>query len=151
MVEVEGQRSAPLTVPVQSTAPGVFSVDFSGTGPSVAFNDVNGSVTLNSSSNPVPAGAALEIYATGEGQTMPAGQDGLPSSSVVPTPLAPVTVSIGGVPQPDILYAGAIPGEPPGVLQVNIVVANGTPSGVQPLIVTVGGVNSQPGMTVAVQ
>jgi uncharacterized protein (TIGR03437 family) len=150
-MEVEGQRSMPLTVAVQPTVPGIFSVNFSGTGPSVAFNDVNGNVTLNSSSNPVPAGAALEIYATGEGQTVPAGQEGLFSSSVIPKPAASVAVSIGGVPQPNILYAGAIPGEPPGVLQVNIVVAKGTPSGVQPLVVQVGGVNSPPGMTVAVQ
>jgi uncharacterized protein (TIGR03437 family) len=151
VMEVEGQRSAPLTVPVQPTAPGIFSINFSGTGPSVVFNDVNGAVTLNSSSNPVPTGAALEIYATGEGQTNPPGHDGLFSTTVVPKPMAPVAVSIGGVPQTNILYAGAIPGEPPGVLQVNIIVAEDTPSGVQPLVVQVGGVSSQQGMTVAVK
>jgi uncharacterized protein (TIGR03437 family) len=151
VMEVEGQRSAPLTVPVQPTAPGVFSINFSGTGPSVAFNDVNGVTTLNSTDHPVPVGAALEIFATGEGQTTPPGQDGVFSTTPVPKPTAPVAVSIGGVPQTNILYAGAIPGEPPGVLQVNIVVGKGTPSGIQPLVVQVGGVNSEPGMTVVVK
>jgi uncharacterized protein (TIGR03437 family) len=151
VVEVEGQRSTPLAVPVQATAPGIFSVNFSGTGPSVAFNAVNGVISLNAANNPVPVGSALVIYATGEGQTAPPGQDGLFSSTTIPKPVAPVSVTIGGVPQTNILYAGAIPGEPPGVLQVNIVVADGTPSGVQPLMLQVGTVNSQSGMTVVVK
>ena len=151
VVEVEGQRSAPLTVAVAPTAPGVFSVNFSGTGAAVAFNYVNGQSTLNSSSNPIPKGSTMVIYATGEGQTEPAGQDGLFSNSVVPKPLASVSVTIGGVAQTNIQYAGSIPGEAPGVLQVNFVVAADTPSGVQPVAITVGDTASQQNLTVAVK
>jgi uncharacterized protein (TIGR03437 family) len=150
VIEVEGHRSAPLPVAVAPTAPGVFSVDFSGAGQAVAFNYVNGP-SLNSAANPIPKGATMVIYATGEGQTMPAGQDGLFSISVVPKPIAPVSVSIGGVDQPNLQYVGGLPGEAPGVLQINVVVASNTPSGIQPLAIKIGDTSSQPNLSVAVQ
>ena len=139
VVEAEGQRSAPMTVPVQATSPGVFSLNYSGTGQVVADQYVNGLGTLNSSGNPVPAGTLVAIYVTGEGQTVPAGTDGLFSSTVVPKPVASVSVSVGGVPQTNINYAGEIPGDPGGIMQVNFFLAAGTPSGMQPVTVTVGG------------
>ncbi len=151
VVEVEGQRSAPITVQVQPTAPGLFSLNESGAGPAAADNYLTSHGTLNSSSNPAPIGAVMAIYATGEGQTDPPGQDGLSATSTVPKPVAHVSVTIGGVPQTKILYAGAIPGEVPGVLQVNFMVAEHTPHGVQPIVVTIGGASSQAGITVAIK
>ena len=151
VVEVEGQRSAPITVQVQPTAPGLFSLNESGAGPAAADNYLTSQGTLNSSANPAPIGAVMAIYATGEGQTDPPGQDGLFATITVPKPVAPVSVTIGGVPQTKILYAGAIPGEVPGVLQVNFVVAEHTPHGVQPIVVTIGGASSQAGITVAIK
>ena len=151
VVEVEGQRSAPMTVVVQATSPGVFSLNYSGTGQAVADQYINGQGTLNSSGNPLPAGTLVSIYVTGEGQTVPAGTDGLFSSTVVPKPVASVSVSVGGVPQTNINYAGEIPGDPGGVMQVNFFLAAGTPSGMQPVTVTVGGVASQSGLTLVVQ
>ncbi|HEX5431213.1 MAG TPA: SBBP repeat-containing protein [Bryobacteraceae bacterium] len=152
VVEVEGQRSAPTTVQVQPAAPGLFSLDYSGKGQAVAYEYAGQSApVLNSASNPAPVGSLLVIYATGEGQSDPPGQDGLIANAVVPKAAGQVSVTIGGVPQPDIRYAGAIPGEAPGILQVNLVVAPGTPSGIQPIVVSADGVSSQTGMTVAIQ
>ena len=48
-------------------------------------------------------------------------------------------------------YVGGIPGEPPGVLQVNVTVDPGTPVGNQPIVVKVGQASSQPNLTVAIQ
>jgi len=151
VVEVEGQRSAPLTIQVQPTAPGVFSLNYSGTGQAVADQYINGQGTLNSPANPVAAGTLVAIYVTGDGQSVPAGQDGLFANTVIPKPVAQVTVTIGGVPQPNIQYAGAIPGEPPGALQINFIVADGTPSGAQQVVVQVGGVSSQTGLNLYIQ
>ncbi len=150
-VEVAGQRSPALVVPVHSTSPGLFAAAQNGKGEAVAFQYINGQQSLNSPANPAPAGSVVVIYLTGEGQTNPAGQDGVFGGSPVPKPAAPVSLTIGGVPQTDIAYAGSIPGSPPGVLQVNFTVAAGTPSGVQPIFVQVGGVSSQDGMTIAIQ
>lgn len=151
VVEVEGQRSAAMTLPVQATSPGVFSLNYSGTGEVVAEQYVNGQGSLNSAGNPASVGMLVSIYVTGEGQTVPAGEDGLFSTTVVPKPVASVSVSVGGVPQTNINYAGEIPGDPGGIMQVNFFVAAGTPSGSQPVMVTVGGVTSQSGLNLYVQ
>jgi uncharacterized protein (TIGR03437 family) len=148
VVEVSGVRSAPFTVQVAPSAPGLFSVDFSGNGPAVVYNANN---TLNSSSNPASRGSIIQIFGTGEGQTNPAGEDGLFSIGLPPKPLLPVSVTIGDVPQTQFAYVGGVPGEPPGVLQVNVTIAAGTPKGNQPIVLQVGGANSQPNLTVAIQ
>jgi uncharacterized protein (TIGR03437 family) len=48
-------------------------------------------------------------------------------------------------------YAGPAPGEIAGLLQVNLEIPAGLATGPQPLVVTVGGVTSQSGLTVAVK
>ena len=54
--------------------------------------------------------AIFPLYATGEGQTFPAGVDGALAMSVYPKPLLNVTMSVGGVPVVPV-YAGAAPTE----------------------------------------
>ena len=61
----------------------------------------------------------------------------------------PVKATIGGV-SAEVVYSGPAPGEVNGVMQVNIGVPTGL-TGAQPLIITVGGVPSQAGVTVAVK
>jgi uncharacterized protein (TIGR03437 family) len=143
-------RSNTVTLPVVSSAPGIFSADASGKGPG-AILDVN--YNLVSASNPVSAGSAIQIFATGQGQTSPGGVDGLiePLSLPLPAPLLAAGVTIGGL-GADILYVGAAPGEVAGALQVNVVVPNGLASGPATLFLSFGGVdNSQAGITVAIK
>ncbi|PYT34845.1 MAG: hypothetical protein DMG58_03770 [Acidobacteria bacterium] len=45
------------------------------------------------------------LYATGEGLTHPAGSDGKLATAPFPTPVLPVTLTVGGYPA-QILFAG---------------------------------------------
>ena len=58
-------------------------------------------------------------------------------------------MTIGGV-AAEVRYAGGAPGQIAGVMQVNVVVPGGL-SGVVPVVITVGGVASQAGVTVVVR
>jgi len=146
-------RSNSMTLPVVSSAPGVFSADSSGKGYGaildVSYHAIN-------AGNPVSAGDYIQIFATGQGQTSPAGVDGLiePLFLPLPVPLLAVGVTIGGVPA-DVTYYGAAPGLVAGVLQVNARVPPGVASGAVPLFVSIGGINSQNssqlGITLAIQ
>jgi len=142
-------RSNAITLPVVSSSPGVFSANESGTGGG-AILDVN--YNLVTSSNPVSVGSAIQIFATGGGQTNPAGIDGLiePDSLPLPYPLGAPGVTIGGIPA-YVPYAGAAPGLVAGALQVNAIIPPGVPSGNALVIVSIGGNASQTGLTVAVQ
>ena len=143
-------RSNLLTFPVVFSAPGVFSDDASGQGEG-AILDENYQVV--SASNPVSGGTVIQIFATGQGQTSPAGVNGLiePLTLPLPAPLLTPAVTIGGV-QATLQYAGAAPGLVAGALQVNAYVPDGLPSGAAPLVVSFGGVGySQPGITVAIK
>ena len=140
-----GQTSAALTMGVTGSAPGLFTLDSSGQG---AILNQDGSV--NGSANPAARGSIVTLYATGAGQTNPAGIDGLLATSVLPAPLFPVSVKIGGQPA-QVLYAGAAPGLVAGVMQVNVVLPDGTSSGMVPVILQVGAASSQPGVTVSIQ
>ncbi len=63
----------------------------------------------------------------------------------------PVTVTIGGVPA-GVLYAGAAPTETSGLQQINVLVpASVQPGPNTPIVLTVDNVNTQPGITVAIQ
>jgi uncharacterized protein (TIGR03437 family) len=50
-----------------------------------------------------------------------------------------------------VSFAGAAPGLIDGVLQINAIVPTSISAGTQPILVTVGGVTSQNGVTVPVQ
>jgi trimeric autotransporter adhesin len=62
----------------------------------------------------------------------------------------PVSVEIGGM-QAEVLFAGAAPELVNGVMQINVRIPEGAPSGNVPVVVTVGSVSSQAGVTVAVR
>jgi uncharacterized protein (TIGR03437 family) len=138
--------SAPLPVALAATAPGIFTSDGSGAGQAAAVNQ-DGST--NGPGNPAAAGSVITFFATGEGQTTPAGVDGKIGAAPLPRPLAQVQVTIGGMPA-DVRFAGGQQGVIAGVMQVNAVVPAGL-SGSVPLVISVGGVSSQPAVTVTVQ
>jgi uncharacterized protein (TIGR03437 family) len=80
--------------------------------------------TLNSPSNPAGAGSVVVLYATGGGQTDPAGTDGSFAMAPYPAPRSAMTVTIGGV-EAVLLYAAAAPFQVAGLLQINAVVPAG--------------------------
>jgi uncharacterized protein (TIGR03437 family) len=146
-VEYQGQTSNGVNVNVADAAPGVFALDGSGSGAGAILNQ-NGEV--NSRSNPARAGSVIVLFATGEGQTVPAGEDGTMADDWwdLPTPVLPVTATIAGVPA-RVLYAGAAPGEVAGLMQVNLLVPPNAVSG--DVVLTIGGHASQRGVTVAIR
>ena len=141
-----GAASAPVAVASAATAPGLFTADGSGLGQAAAVNQDG---TRNGAAAPAAAGSVLSLYATGEGQTVPLGVDGKLGAAPLPQPVAPVTVKIGGV-AAEVRFAGGAAGQIAGVLQVNVVVPAGL-AGAVPVVLTVGGVPSQTGVTVAVR
>ncbi|HEY1759536.1 MAG TPA: protease pro-enzyme activation domain-containing protein [Bryobacteraceae bacterium] len=145
-VTYQGKTSAPVTVNVAAAAPGIFTADSSGAGVASAVNS-NGR-TPNSLAAPAAQGSSVSFYATGAGQTSPAGVDGALSASPLPTPILPVTVTIGGVPAV-VQFAGAAFGEVAGIMQISAVVP-ATVSGTVPVVIQVGNAVSQPGVTLVV-
>jgi uncharacterized protein (TIGR03437 family) len=148
VVECGGVRSAAVEMAVAESAPGLFTLDSSGAGPGAVLNQ-DGS--LNTPENPAEHGSIVVLYGTGEGQTEPAGQDGSIAGEVPPRPRGPVAVRIGGH-EADVIYAGGAPGLVAGVIQVNARVPADLPeTGEVPVILRVGGADSQPGVTLAVR
>jgi uncharacterized protein (TIGR03437 family) len=96
------------------------------------------------------------VFLTGEGVTTPAGVDGRVATAqygklnVLPRPVASVSAKIDGL-DAVVQYAGAAPMNITGLMQVNLLVPDGVAAGNRPIQITVGGVSSQPGVTVAVQ
>jgi uncharacterized protein (TIGR03437 family) len=147
VVEVNGTSSAPVTLQVADVAPAIFSVDFSGKGQGAILNADN---SVNSAGNPAQAGSIVVVYGTGEGKTVPAGQDGVIAATVYPKPVLAVTAKIAGQPG-DVVYYGAAPGQVAGLIQINVRVPANTPSGNQPIVFSVGPFESQANLTVAIR
>jgi uncharacterized protein (TIGR03437 family) len=149
-VEYLGAVSAPVSVPVAAAAPGLFTVNASGTGAGAILNNID--YSLNSAANPVSRGGYVDIYLTGAGATTPASLDGLLAAAPYPLVNAPVSVAMGGVPCPSVAYAGAAPNLISGLTQITVQVPDGVaPGATVPLAVSIGGVSVQTGVTVAVQ
>ena len=147
-VTYQGQTSGPVTAALAGSAPGLFTRGSTGQGQAAAVNQ-NGAI--NSSSTPAPIGSVISLFATGEGQTSPTGADGKPAATPLPTPILPVTVTIGGVTVSDLQYVGGVPGEVAGLLQINAVIPAGvTPGSAVPVAIRVGEATSQAGVTIAV-
>lgn len=142
-------NSDAVAMPVTVAAPSIFSVDYTGSGQGAIVNQDG--VTVNSTATPAARGSIVSIYATGEGQTNPAGIDGaFAIGASLPKPKLPVTVTIGGKPA-EVLYAGAAPGQVAGLMQVNARVPADADAGEQPVVVQVGSAASQPGITIVVK
>ena len=146
--EYQGILSNAVSVPVKPTTPALFTLDSSGTGPGAILDSA---YQANSLANPVRKGDALLLFATGGGVTTPVSVDGqIALTAPFPLVAAKTTVSIGGVDCP-VIYSGGASGLVAGAVQVNVIVSADVPSGVQPIVVTIGDRSSPPGVTVVVQ
>jgi uncharacterized protein (TIGR03437 family) len=145
--QYQGVMSAGTTLQVASAAPGVFTFNSTGTGQAVGANQDG---TFNGPASPAAKGSYVTIYFTGGGQTNPPGVTGSVVGSTLKWLAQDISVTAGGVPA-TVAFDGAAPGLVDGVGQLNIQLANNTPSGTQPLVITVGGIASPATATLAVQ
>lgn len=136
--------SMPYTVPVKAAAPSFFSLNGTGAGQVAAVN-LDGSI--NDAAHPVRIGGYVSFYATGEGQTFPAGTDGALATTSLPRPLLPLRVTIGGIPVTPA-YAGAAPTEVLGLMQIVVKIPDGVePGGYVPVRLQVGEASTVSGAT----
>ena len=134
----QGTSRIRLVLPVAESAPGIY--------PPITNQDG----TANSAANAAARDSVVTLYATGEGATNPAGISGRASQDPYAQPVLPVTLKIGGNPC-DILLAASAPGLI-GMLQINARVPDGfVPTGILPVVLTVGAASSQSGVTIAVK
>jgi uncharacterized protein (TIGR03437 family) len=147
-VTYNGVTSNSVTVPVTDAAPALFTYNASGSGPLAAANQDS---SVNTAANPAAVGSVMVFYGTGEGQTSPAGVDGLVAATVFPKPVQAVTATIGGMPA-TVLYYGAAPGDVAWAFQLNVMIPAGvSPGPAVPVTFTVGSKTSQSGVTIAVK
>ncbi len=121
-----------------------FSFQVKAAGPGI-FTGNSGGLTPFSSARP---GDSLVMFITGEGDTSPALDTGAPPASgtplnQLPAPRQPLTMTVGGIPVTPFFVG--IPYGLVGVTQINFTVPRNAPNGVQPVVVTVGGVSSKAG------
>lgn len=153
LVKFLGQSSNGVLVNVATTVPGLFTQNASGTGPGAILNVNN---APNGPANPATRGDTVVVYLTGEGETSPAGITGkvttvaAPPLPLTPRPLLPVTVTIGGQ-AANWSFAGEAPSLVSGVMQLNVTVPTNIAAGDQFIVVSIGGNQSQPGVTVSVK
>jgi len=146
LVVYQGVTLASMQVPLADANPALFTVG-NGTGNAVVVNQ-DGSI--NSDQNPAPQGSIVVLYATGEGQTSPAGVTGQAAQSPFPAAVLPVSLTMAGIPA-NILFAGEAPGFV-GVMQINAQVPSGfVPPGDLAVVLTVGTYQSPAGVTIAVE
>jgi uncharacterized protein (TIGR03437 family) len=148
-LERAGMRTAARDLRVVDAVPSIFVLDTTGQG--AILNQDGGT---NGPQNGADAGSVISIFATGEGQTTPAGVNGQLASLTLADlahPLLPVTARIGGR-DAEVLYAGSAPGVTAGALQVNVRIPTDAPRGAAvPVSINVGGFSSQPGVNVAIK
>jgi uncharacterized protein (TIGR03437 family) len=134
VVTVNGQSSPASQVTVAAAAPGIFVF---GQNRAVVQND---DYSVNESNNPAKVGSTVIAYATGQGLL----DNAVPTGNAAPTtvlsrPRSAVTATIGGR-AATVVFGGLAPGFV-GLMQINLTIPSLT-AGTYPLIVTVGGVNS---------
>ena len=135
-------------IPLTSAAPAIFTLNASGAGPGAVLNQ---DYSVNSAANPAARGSVIQIFGTGQGVTSPPSLTGAVSTGAGNSAVLPVKVTIGGM-DATVQYQGAAPGLISGALQVNAFVPPGVTLGVAvPLSISVGGLPSQPGVTIAVR
>jgi len=138
-VSVSYVPSAVYTVPLNTYSPGIFEFNDSGHQSAVA-TDANGVVFTQA--NPASRGQTIVLYANGLGPVDHQPPSGAPTP--LPPPLANTvtpTVTIGNI-AAHVDFSGLSPGWV-GLYQLNVDVPQNAPTGLQPIVVSIGGVVSK--------
>ncbi len=148
-----GLASQSITLGLAATTPGVYTTDASGRGQGAIlnYNATSLDYILNSATTPALRGQTVVIYVSGMGTTNTASSNTLVPASPATVPAAIRSVTIGG--QAATIVGAASPvGSVPGLLQLNVTVPNAATPGIAvPVIVTLGGIDSQAGVTMAIK
>ena len=143
--EISGQSSIRMTVDYNKSPAAVTTLSVAKSAPGI-FVVTNADGSVNGPNAPSPAGATLVVYGTGAGATAAFPETGAPSPA---NATFAAQVSINGVPVTPS-FAGLTPGSV-GLMQVNVAIPPGTPSGNSvPLQLTIAGNQSQM-LNIAVQ
>jgi uncharacterized protein (TIGR03437 family) len=146
--ELEGQTAAQVKVTIDYTYGNVVTLPLSTYAPAF-FETSTGVVSaldadsnVISSTNPAFRGQTIALYANGVGPVTNTPASGDPASSTVlsSTTQTP-TVTIGGVAAP-VVFSGLAPGFA-GVYQINVTVPTSIGTGVQPIVLAIGGQTSK--------
>ncbi|HEV2448657.1 MAG TPA: IPT/TIG domain-containing protein [Candidatus Sulfopaludibacter sp.] len=140
-VTVGSGASNAVSVPVVSAGPGLFN----SCGGACVQNYPD--YSLNSPSNPAPAGNTIIAYLTGTGPVSPAVGDGAITPGPPSAPLSTATLAWSatiGSATAQVSFYGLTPGFI-GLAQANIVVPSGLAPGTYTLVVTIGGQASNNG------
>jgi uncharacterized protein (TIGR03437 family) len=129
VVVVNQIYSPPVVLDVRPSAPGLFTADSSGKGQASALNQDFG---INGATNPAERGSVIQLFGTG---------GGLLTREALPQVTLPISAAIDGI-DAVVQFAGAAPGLPEGVLQVNLFIPAGTRSGNVPVVVKIGDASS---------
>jgi uncharacterized protein (TIGR03437 family) len=142
-VAYQGQTSASFAVSMAASSPGLFTLNGTGAGEAASINAKDSSV--NSAANPARVGDYISLYATGEGQTTPAGVDGKLATVPLPSPNLAVSATVDGIPAV-VQYKGGVFGAVAGLMQLNVQIPLGaTPGGYVPVTLQVGGASTVDG------
>ena len=150
VVTFKGNKSATLPMQIAPTAPGLFTVSQTGSGAVVAYNSDG---TLNTATNAALRGTPVLLFATGEGVTVPPGDDGaITGTQFFRAPVAKVSASVEGKDAP-VVYALSAPGLVAGVLMIEVVLPPNPPgvtaaTGPFPVVLTIGNASSPQGTTI---
>jgi len=155
-VTVANLTSAPSTVSLAASAPGIFTVDSSGKGQGIVTNAQTNVFAAPAgtipglTTSPIAKGQFATIYASGLGAVTNPPASGTPASGTnLSTTITSVTVNVGGVNVPAD-FAGLVPGFV-GLYQVNVQIPAGAQSGnAVNLFLSVGGTVSNT-VTIAIQ
>jgi len=148
VVVYQGSASAPFPVTVAAAKTAIFTNDSSGHGQGAILNE---DYSRNGPANPAPRGQYVFIYGTGEGVTTPPGVDGRISGIPLPSVNLACSATIGGQ-SAATNYCGEAPGATAGVVQVNALIPDSViPGATVPVAISIGGVASQAGVTIAVK
>jgi len=151
-VVYQGVRSDPVICKVVPQAPGIYTLNFQGSGQGAILNQDG--VTVNGVGAPAVRGSVVSVYMTGEGLTAPAGVTGAitpADGSGLKNLVAAASATVGGVPA-EVEYAGSAPGMVAGVAQVNVRIPANAQSGPSvPIVIAIGASSTQSGVTLAIQ
>jgi uncharacterized protein (TIGR03118 family) len=139
VLKTGGQTTPAVSMPIQPVSPGIFTINFSGSGQAVALN-ADGSV--NSSTNPAARGSMITIFTTGEGVTTPGSTDGMTEADTSRVPVAPVSV-VFNTTSAAVTSASTAPKDVAGVLEIQTTIPAGLPTGQISVAVSVGGVSTE--------
>ena len=144
--EMQGQTSALIKVNIDATTGTLYTLPIVAYAPSffirnnlLAAEDAN--YQLITSAHPATRGQTVLLYCNGLGPVNNQPADGaLARSSPLSTTTTRPAVTIGGK-AAAVTFSGLTPGLP-GLYQLNVTVPSNAPTGMQTVIVTIGGVSS---------